>query len=172
MNKFIFVLIFFGLLAGPASRAFALEGGYIQGQAGYAGLTGDAASTYNSTDAVGLGLDLGLNVNSFVDAVISLSYSNHAGLSLFAPFITADIHVLQVYDFDVTIGGGPGFYLSSVSNQFDEKFGVHGGAAIDVHVTDSVKMGIGGMYHAIFSSDQNISNFYTVMMRFGVMWKS
>jgi hypothetical protein len=172
MKKIAFLMLGVVAFLGMANRAVALEGGYVQGQAGYSGLTGSAANSFNSTDAVGLGVDLGLNVNPFVDAVFSFTYSNHGGLSLFAPFISADIHVLQVYDFDLTISAGPGFYLWSVSNYNETKFGVSGGGAIDVHITDNVKMGIGARYHSVFSSDAFASSFYTVMMRFGIMWKS
>jgi len=151
------------------SPLFAIDAVYLGGQVGYVSLTGDPAK--NFPNAIGFGADLGLRTNAFVDIVLSFQTSSHSGLTAYAPFLSADIHLGQLHDFDFIVGAGPGFYFFKTSSGTDSNFGINVGGAIDAVVDDSIRIGLGSRYHAVFNGNRG-GSYWTVMMRLGYLFQS
>jgi len=153
------------------SKSSALEALYVGGQLGHVALSGDPAGVYSNS--LGFGGDIGFRTNSYVDMVISLMTSSHAGpgdLSILAPTLSADVHVGRAYDFDFTLGLGPGFYSFKSGGLSDTKFGLNFGGAVDVLVDDNIRVGLGSRYHLAMGSSGISGNFWTVTMRVGYLF--
>lgn len=153
-------------------RAQAIEGIYLGGQIGNVGLTGDMKTFFNN--ALGFGVDLGLKTTSPIDVTLSFQTSSHSGivdLSIYAPFVSADVHVGQTSDLDFILSLGPGFYTFKAAGASTTKFGIQGGAACDVLVDEKFKVGLGFRYHGIFGSDAgSTGSYWTAMARFGYIF--
>ncbi len=150
--------------------AFPLDGFYLGGQIGHAALTGKTAPTYNNT--IGFAIDLGFRTNPLLDVLFSSQYSSHIGgangLSLYSETLGANFHIIDVNDFDVTLGAGPGFYFFKYDNKTDTLFGIQTGSNVDVKAGDNLRIGLGLRYHTLFRKDADIGdNFWTIMMRVG-----
>src|SRR5262245_8897631 len=104
MKKFLMGLMAF-VFSVPA---MALDGVYLGGQVGFVGLTGDASKVFDN--AIGFGADVGFRANPILDLVGSFQHSSHdkfGGLNLNSAFLSADFHVLNVNDIELTLSGGP-----------------------------------------------------------------
>lgn len=150
--------------------AFPLDGFYLGGQIGHVALTGKTSPTYNNT--IGFALDLGFRTNPLLDVLFSSQYSSHIGggngLSLYSETLGANFHVIDVNDFDVSLGAGPGFYFFKYAAKTDTLFGIHGGSNVDVKAGDNLRIGLGLRYHTLFRKDADLGdNFWTLMMRVG-----
>jgi len=150
--------------------AFPLEGLYLGGQIGHVALTGKPAPAYNNT--IGFAVDLGLRTNALLDILFSSQYSSHTGgtngISVYAETLGANFHVLEVNDFDISLGAGPGFYFFKYAAKTDTMFGIHLGTDFDIKAGDHVRVGLGLRYHAVFRKDSDIGdNLWTIMMRVG-----
>lgn len=157
------------LLMFAPTKAKALEGLYIGGQLGNFALSDSLGKSYK--DALGFGGDLGFKTTSMVDLVLSAFYSSHSGplggTKIFAPTINAEVHLGRAYDFDFTVGGGPGFYNFSNSLTSETKFGLNFGGAVDFLIDDSFRVGLGTRYHIPFNANTNI---WAVTMRAGYLF--
>lgn len=163
-------LIGIGLL-GVAPSASALEALYLGGQLGHVALTQDPARSF--VNSLGFGADIGLRTNARVDLTLSFLTSTHSGpgdLTIYAPFASADFHVAQAYDFDFTVGVGPGFYNFKNAIVSDTRFGLNFGGAVDVILDDHVRVGLGSRYHAALGASGISGNFWTVTMRVGYLF--
>lgn len=150
--------------------AFALEGIWLGGEAGYVSLGGNAKAYGN---ALGFGLDLGLQTNPSLDLFFHLQTSSHAGgidgLRVYSQMLSARWHALQINDFDITLEGGPGFYFFKTAPVTDTNFGLNFGLGGDVRVDDAIRVGIGLRYNAIFGAKTGDS--YTqIMMRIAYLF--
>ncbi len=162
---FAAALVLFAVSAKPAR---ALEGLYVGGQVGNVSLGSPLNNTYSST--LGFGADLGFKTTSQVDLVLSLLASSHSGgLNLLAPFLSAELHAGHAYDFDFTIGAGPGFYNFKLGGFSETKFGLQFGGAVDFVIDDHFRVGLGTRYHVPFGSGLS-SNIWTVTMRAGYLF--
>lgn len=151
--------------------AQALEAVSVGGQVGFVGLTGDVRSSFN--DALGFGADVGFRANALLDVVLNVLASSHSGpgdLGIIAPFATADFHVGRAYDFDFTLGMGPGFYNFKNSGVSETKFGLNFGGAVDVILEDHIRLGLGSRFHAPFGTSGASGSFWTVTMRVGYIF--
>lgn len=154
------------LFAVSAKPARALEGLYIGGQVGNVALGSPI-----SRSSLGFGGDLGFKTTSQVDLVVSLLHASFTGsTSLLAPFLSAELHAGHAYDFDFTIGAGPGFYNFSVGPFSETKFGLQFGGAVDFVLDDHFRVGLGTRYHVPFGSSTVSSNIWTVTMRAGYLF--
>jgi hypothetical protein len=161
-------LLLLGLLVfSYVNASYAVDGIYIGGQVGLVGLTG-AVSTGRDNN-IGFGGDLGIRTNSLVDLVFSYQRSTHSGLTLQSIPISADVHVGNAYDFDFTLGAGPGFYFWDYPGN-GGKFGLNFGGAVDLVVEDHFKVGVGSRYHAVFGGNANAGSYYTIMLRVGYLF--
>lgn len=167
-------LLILSALALP-QVASALDGVYLGAQAGFVSPTGNGASAYKN--AVGFGIDLGLRTNPILDLMLGFQYSAHSenvpgvgDLTSFRQSLTAEIHVARFNDFDVTLGGGPGFYIYKAGGTSDTKFGLNFGGAIDMLVNDTLNVGVGTRYHAVFGTTGTQGGFFTVQMRIGYLF--
>ena len=154
------------------SPAHALEALYVGGQVGHVALLGTPGGTFNN--ALGFGADIGFRTNSYVDIMISLLTSSHASaagdLGLLAPTLSADFHIGRAYDFDFTLGVGPGFYSYKHLGVSDTKFGLNFGGAVDVIIDEHFRVGLGTKYHLAFGGDVISGNFWTATMRVGYLF--
>ncbi len=155
------------------ATAFPLDGLYLGAQLGHVALTGKASPLYSNT--IGFAVDLGFRTNAILDVLFSSQYSSHMGggngVSVYAETIGANFHVLEANDFDLSLGGGPGFYFFKYALKTETIFGLNTSANIDVKVTEHVRIGLGLRYHIVFTKDQDIGdNLWTVMMRMGYLF--
>ncbi|MBY0370167.1 outer membrane beta-barrel protein [bacterium] len=144
------------------SLAYPLEGVGVGGQFGYVGLTN---STYPG--ALGFGGEITFRTNPVLDIALRSQWSQHAGtpaMSIWANTISADLMIGRFNDFDVFLGGGPGFYQFAGAGT-NGRFGLHGEIYSDLNVGDSLKLGLGWRFHGIFSPAGGESSFWTVMAR-------
>ncbi len=155
----------FGLLAlllvTFAKPAKAVDGVYLGGVLGVVGFTGAATSD----TALGFGVDLGFRTNSAVDVMFHFQTSSHTGATLYVPYLTAEMHWLEVNDFDFTVGVGPGMYFAKSPIATSSKFGINFGTAADLKVDDAIRLGLGFRYHVVL--DSLSANFYSFLFRFG-----
>jgi hypothetical protein len=162
---FLIILLF-------GTHAKALEGLYLGAEVGNVGLTGDMKTFFNN--ALGFGVDLGLKTSSPIDVTLSFQTSSHSGitdLSLYAPFVSADIHVGQTSDLDFIVSVGPGFYTFKAGGVSSTKFGIQGGGAVDVLVDEKLKVGLGFRFHGVFGSDAgSTGSYWTAMARLGYIF--
>lgn len=168
LRSALLVSVFSLALAG--GKAQAIEAFYVGGEVGHVGLSGAAATPYSNT--IGFAIDLGARVNPMLDLMFQFMRSSHSGaggLTIYGQTVSADFHFFEMNDFDLSIGGGPGFYFmnSGTSSSF---FGLNGGANIDVIVDDHVRVGLGFKYHGVFGAGS--PDFWTTMMRVGYLFES
>lgn len=153
-----------------ARPLFALDGIWLGGEAGYVALSGNA-KTYNN--AIGFGLDLGLQLNPSLDLFFHLQTSSHAGgvdgLRLYSQMLSARWHLMQINDFDLTVEGGPGFYFFQTAPLTDTNFGIHFGLGGDVRVDDAIRVGLGTRYNAVFGAKTGDS-YWQIMMRLAYLF--
>ena len=152
-----------------APTAQALDGLYLGGEVGHVALTGQ--KSIDKTNTIGFAIDLGVKVNPVLDLALQFLRSSHSGgangLTIYGQTVSADFHFFELNDFDLSFGGGPGFYFfnSGTSNSF---FGLNGGLNLDVVVDDRVRVGLGFRYHAVFGGDS--VDLWTTMMRVGYLF--
>jgi len=160
----------FGLLAlicfGMAKPAKAVDGFYLGGVLGAAGLT----NTASSDTKLGFGVDLGLRANSSVDVMFHFQTSSHTGATLYMPYLTAEMHWLEVNDFDFTLGVGPGLYFAKSPLATSTNFGINFGTAADLKVDDAIRLGLGFRYHVVI--DSGSANIWSFLFRFGYFFGS
>jgi len=178
MRKQFCFYSWFWLLGGAllvSSPAKGIEGISVGGQVGFVSLTDPPDVLYNN--ALGFGVDIGFRTNALVDLIFSFQRSSHGGsfpglgsMTLYGQSVSADFHVGRAYDFDFTLGAGPGFYFFSSTLRTDTKFGINFGGAVDLLVDDHFKVGVGTRYYAIFGSTATSGSFWNVMMRFGYLF--
>ena len=152
-------IVLFVLVARPAQ---ALEGFYLGDQVGHA--------AYGSSSSLGFGVDLGFKTTSPVDLVISYFRVSDRGLGINMPTLSGEFHVGHAYDFDFTIGAGPGFYNYSSTIISETKFGLQFGGAVDFLVDEHFRVGLGTRYHMPFGN--GYSNIWTVTMRAGYLFNT
>lgn len=155
----------FGITLFAARPARGVDAFILGGQLGYAGLTGNLSSFYGNS--LVFGADLGFRTSGFVDLVYSFQASSHSEtlfgkLTLLSNAVSADFHIGQAYDFDFTLGAGPGLYLLKDSFSSATKFGLHVGGAVDVIVSENISAGLGMRFHSMFDAG---GNFWTVTTR-------
>lgn len=155
----------FVLLALVAKPAKALEGFYLGGQLGHVAL-----GTPSNSSSLGFGVDLGFRTTSPVDLVISYFRVSDRGLGIHMPTLSGEFHVGHAYDFDFTIGAGPGFYNYSVIGVDETKFGLQFGGAVDFLIDEHFRVGLGTRYHLPFGNGVLSSNIWTVTMRAGYLF--
>lgn len=161
MNRYLFILAF---LLGRA--AWAIDGIYLGGELGYVNLSGNT-SIYSN--ALGFDVDLGIKTNPILDINFQFGYSSHsggAGLTLYHPTASANLHVYQMNDFDLSLGLGPGFYFFKTGAITESDFGLNFGVAGDVVVEEAVHVGIGWQWHKVFGGTIG-DNFWDLTMRVG-----
>ncbi len=161
-KKFFFIL---GLLL--SGNIFAVDGYYLGVSAGHVALTGKSSGGRSGT--LGVNLEGAIRANPILDIALNIHYSPHpGGLTIWGEMISANFHIWEVNDFDLTIGGGPGFYTFKTSDS-ETLFGLHIGAAGDLHLGDNVRLGLGVRYNGIFGGKDTGTgdNFATVMARLG-----
>lgn len=163
MKKIIFSIV---LLLGSAAPAYAIDSLYLGGELGFVGLS---SNTYTSN--LGFGLDFGIRANPLLDVVVGLEHSSHSGgangMTLTGVPLSAVLHFAQIEDFDLSVIGGPGFYFynAAVSQTY---FGLQIGAAGDVVIEDSLRVGIAWRYNQIFGGTPDQGSYWTIMARVGV----
>lgn len=150
----------FGTIASGAIEAIV-----VGAQLGHFTLVGSKA-TDQYANALGFGIEAGIKANPLLDVQFGIRKSSHSGLSILNPSMSAEFHVSQFYDIDMTVGVGPGFYLFDNGAQSETNFGVQFGGAVDVVVEESLKFGIGVRYHSVFSPNVGASH-WSVLMRVG-----
>jgi len=161
--------------------ASAIDAVYLGGQVGNVALTGDLGNAFSN--AIGFGVDLGLRTNSLLDVTAHFQHSSHSGgtdgMSLNDLFLSADVHLLQVNDFDFALAFGPGFYFfnaaaaGNLPSLSHTNFGLNFGALGDVVVSDNFRIGLDGRYHAVFGNifGNTGGAFWTIMLRAGVLFE-
>ena len=152
--------------------AKALDAFYLGGQFGYSKLSGDYSN--GISDAIGFGADLGVRTNGIMDVMASFMTSSHSGvqdLTTYRQTLSAEVHLAAPYDFDITVGAGPGIYIfkPGVGNS-TTKFGANLGAAVDVVIDEHLRVGMGYRFHGIFGSDANAGSLWQVTMRVGYLF--
>src|SRR5260370_133188 len=100
-------------------RAVALDALYLGGQVGY-------ESNPPNADAIGFGVDVGLRSSAVVDLMLGFQTGTHGSLTNYRGTLSAEVHLGRAYDFDFTIGAGPGFYSFSSTGLNSTKFGLNG----------------------------------------------
>lgn len=154
------------LLSPPAE---ALDGLYLGGEVGHVALTGDNALNRNNT--IGFAVDLGVKVNPLLDLDLQFLRSSHSGgpngLTIYAQTIAANFHFFEVNDFDLSFGGGPGFYFYNTSTT-NSAFGLNAGLNLDVVVEEQIRVGLGFKYHAVFGNSS--VDLWTTMLRVGYIF--
>ncbi len=182
MNRGFRLSVFLSLFSGAlwfSTPARAIDGIYLGGQVGFMGLTDPPDILYNN--ALGFGVDLGLRTNALVDLVFSFQTSSfganssapfpvNGSLTLYSQSLSADFHVGRAYDFDFTLGAGPGFYVFKSSLGSNTNFGFNFGGAVDLLVDDHFKIGMGTRYYALFGTNAISGSFWNVMMRVGYLF--
>ena len=160
-------------LARPAA---AVEGFFIGGKIGYVAPSSKAPATVDG--ALGFGVDLGTRVNSFVDLSYSGQYSSHksggSDLDIFANTLNVDFRLIDVNDFVITLGGGPGLYVfkakSVLGNASNTNFGLQGGAGAAIWVEEHLRIGVDFRYHGIFGTVKPVDGYFTVMAGIGYLF--
>lgn len=145
---------------------FAIDGLYVGGQLGHIGLTG---RVQNFSNALGVGADLGVRINSYLDVMGRFGYSSHSGgrgLTLYHPTFSADFHFYEMNDFDLSVGLGPGFYCFKNGDTKENDFGLNFGLNADVVVDEALRLGIGYRWHSIFGANIG-DHFWALTMRVG-----
>jgi opacity protein-like surface antigen len=172
-NRFILesmgVLVSLTLLSFFPSQANAtVEGVYLGGQVGYTALTG--FQPYNNN--IGFAGDLGIRTNPILDLGLHYHHSSHSGgingLQINAASVSADFHVLEVNDFDFSLGLGPAFFFFNTLST-ESNFGMTFDAAADVEVDDNLRVGLGWRYNTPFGTNTG-ANFMSIMMRLGYLF--
>ncbi len=160
MNKFIFLII-----SIFSSFTFAVDGYYLGLAAGHTTITGK--SNGGRSNSIGLNLEASIRANPILDVALNVHYSPHAGgLTLWGEYISANFHVLEANDFDITVGAGPGFYTFKTADS-ETLFGLHAGGAADLMLGDHLRLGISARIHGIFAAKDTGDNFGTIMARIG-----
>lgn len=145
--------------------AFSIEGVYLGAQLGHVALTGD--TTQSLTNAIGFGGFVGVKTSSLMDVSFHLQMSSHgggSGLTLYAPFISADFLLTKMSELELSVGAGPGLYLLQ-STTSSSKFGLHAGVAADVVLDDRLRLGLHFRYHKLLDSNSLISGWVNTQAR-------
>lgn len=160
MNKFLFLIFStFSVLT------YAVDGYYLGLSAGHTAITGKSSG--GRSNGLGLNLEASIRANPILDVALNVHYSPHGGgLTLWGEYISANIHILEANDFDITVGAGPGFYTFKTADS-ETLFGLHGGAAADLMLGDHIRLGLGARFHGVFSGKDTGDNFGTIMARIG-----
>lgn len=159
MKKILLSLGFLSLLA--AAPAWAVDGVYLGAEVG-------AVGGSNGLDTqIGYGGDVGAIVNNLLEVDARVLHSSHVNgnYSLTSTTLAADFRIFDMGDFVVGIGAGPGFYFSSALGQSTTKFGLNYGGEVDVILSETVHLGVGGRYHQVFSGN----DYWQATMRVGFM---
>lgn len=166
MNKhFVNLFIILGVVSGGfASReAGAIDGLYLGVQGGYVGLTD------GGTSGLGAGVDVGFAASPVVDLVFRSQFSKHdpTSFTLWSNTMSADFHLGNFYDVDISLGGGPGLYKFNVG----ARFGLHGELNTDVAFGEGFRAGLGWRYHGILGGrGSGEGSYWSVMARFGYLF--
>ena len=145
----------------------AIDGINLNVNLGQVSLIGSTNATY--ANALGFGFEAGLAVNSMLDVNLGLGKSNNGALSILTPTMSAEFHLTHFYDVELSLGVGPGFYLFGDGATSETNFGIQFGPTLDVVIEDSLRFGLGGRYHNVFSTGIGAS-YWTVMMRVGYLF--
>ncbi|MBI3294614.1 MAG: outer membrane beta-barrel protein [Deltaproteobacteria bacterium] len=161
---------FFIALAFTLPAAAAVDGINLNVNLGQVSLAGDTLTNHpNYSNALGFGFELGVNVNPVLDVNLGLGKSSNGALSILSPMMSAEFHVTHFYDLELTLGAGPGFYSFGDGSASETNFGLQFGPTLDVVIEDSLRFGVGGRYHYVFSPGIG-SSYWTVMMRVGYLF--
>ncbi len=147
--------------------AYPLESVYVGAEFGQVFLTSGAAAAH--TNALGFGGEVGFRTNPVLYVTVRSQLSAHgggAGTSLWATSLSADVLVGNIYDIEVFLGGGPGFYQFSGTNR-SPRFGLQGGLYGDLQVSEAIRLGLGFRFHGLFNPAVDEGSFWNIMMRFG-----
>lgn len=154
-----------------ATPARAVDGVYLGGHFGQVVLGGGASTTFRN--AVGFGGDVGVRVNPVLDVILRGQVSNHpvqltgTNLSLAAVTLSPEFRFLEISDFEVSAGIGPGFYFFNSSTSAN-LFGVQGGVNGDVAI-NGLRLGLGWRYHAVLGTGPREGSYWTLMARVGLV---
>jgi len=166
------ILLAVGLgLVVAGSPALAIDGVYVGAEVGaIGGASSDALGNQWLDTQIGYGGDLGVGVNNLFDVMARVMHSSHNSgtLSLTSTTLAADFHVLDMGDFVVSLGAGPGFYFLSGSGLSTTKFGLNYGGEVDVVLSQLVHLGVGGRFHQVFSGN----DYWAATMRIGFMFNT
>jgi len=157
------ILLGFAVLSAlAATPALAIDGVYLGAEVGAVGGS-DPLDTQ-----IGYGGDLGVRVNSLFDLMARVQHSSHENdlLKLTSTTLSADFRVLDMGDFEVAIGAGPGFYFFSTPGLSETKFGLNYGGDVDVVLNSLVHVGVGGRYHQVFSGN----DYWSATARLGFLF--
>jgi len=160
MNKFFFII-----LSMTSLSVFAVDGYYLGLGTGHTALTGKASG--GRSNSIGFNLEGSIRANPILDVALNVHYSPHGGgLTIWGEFISANFHILEANDFDITIGAGPGFYTYKTADS-ETLFGLHAGVAGDLMLGDNLRLGLGARFHGVFSGRDTGDNFGTILARIG-----
>ncbi len=154
---------------------WAVDGFYLGGQLGHIGLSGDVSRTYSNS--IGFGADLGVKVNSNLDLMLNTHWSSHSGRGngnkIFATYLSAEAHLMDVNDVLLSVAAGPGLYFFNTDTGKESNFGLHIGGIVDVMADENLKVGVGILYHGVFSGNSVTSGkLWTALVRLSYFFES
>ena len=146
------ILVLFAVCLFLEPQALAIEAWIAGGQLGASGVqTGTGLPSFGG--GIGFGVDLGLKNNPAVDVTLSIQRAaDSGGVGLTSGLVTADLHILEYNDFEISFGAGPGLYMFGQTSGTQTNFGLQLGPNVDVIIHESIRIGIAAREHFLFTT--------------------